>query len=236
AHPVHSYWDDFFALRGLKDAADMAVVLGDDEHAAAYAALRDAFRADLYGSIARVMAARKIHYIPSSAHLAHFDPNSTAIAISPGGELHNLPQPALTKMFDQYYAQVEQRQRADAAWDAYTPYEVRNVAALVRMGQRERANDVLQQLLRDRRPRGWNEWQEVVWRDPATPKFIGDMPHTWVGSSFIESARTLFAYEREVDHTLVIGAGLPSAWIFKDSGISIKRLPTYYGVLSYSIR
>jgi F5/8 type C domain-containing protein len=236
ARPVHSYWDDFFALRGLKDAADMAVVLGDDEHAAAYAALRDAFRADLYGSIARVMTERKLAYVPASADLGDFDPNSTAIAVSPGGELANLPQPALTKTFDEYYAQAQQRQRDDSTWDAYTPYELRNVAALVRMGQRERANEVLDWLLRDQRPGGWNEWQEVVWRDPATPKFIGDMPHTWVGSSFIESARTLFAYEREADHALVLGAGLPGAWVLNDTGVSVKRLPTYYGVLSYSMR
>jgi F5/8 type C domain-containing protein len=236
SHPVHSYWDDFFALRGLKDAADLAVVLGDDEHAAPYAALRDAFRADLYGSIARVMTDRKLAYVPASADLGDFDPNSTAIAVSPGGELHNLPQPALTQTFDDYYRQIQQRQREDSAWDAYTPYELRNVAALVRMGQRARANEVLGWLLRDQRPAGWNAWQEVVWRDPATPKFIGDMPHTWVGSSFIESARSLFAYEREADRALVLGAGLPEAWVLNDTGVSVKRLPTYYGVLSYSMR
>lgn len=26
-NPVHSYWDDFWTLRGLKDAADMATIL-----------------------------------------------------------------------------------------------------------------------------------------------------------------------------------------------------------------
>ncbi len=29
AHPVHAYWDDFWALRGFKDAAAMAEILGD---------------------------------------------------------------------------------------------------------------------------------------------------------------------------------------------------------------
>src|SRR5207249_6180713 len=29
AHPVHSYWDDFWALRGLEDAAGMAEILAD---------------------------------------------------------------------------------------------------------------------------------------------------------------------------------------------------------------
>ena len=31
AKPMHSYWDDFFALRGYKDATAMARVLGHDD-------------------------------------------------------------------------------------------------------------------------------------------------------------------------------------------------------------
>src|SRR5690606_4449253 len=33
AKPVHSYWDDFWALRGYKDAADLAAALGLEEEA-----------------------------------------------------------------------------------------------------------------------------------------------------------------------------------------------------------
>ena len=45
---------------------------------------------------------------------------------------------------------------------------------------------------------------------PAAPKFIGDMPHTWVGSGFVEAVRDLFAYEREDDRALVLAAGIPA--------------------------
>ena len=41
AHPVHSYWDDFFLLRGLKDAVTIARELGDEEHVESFTALRD---------------------------------------------------------------------------------------------------------------------------------------------------------------------------------------------------
>ena len=72
---------------------------------------------------------------------------------------------------------------------------------------------------------GWNHWAEVVWRDPRTPRFIGDMPHTWVGSDFIRAARSLFVYEREADQALVIGAGIPAA-------VSYTHLiPPLYGAL-----
>jgi hypothetical protein len=61
------------------------------------------------------------------------------------------------------------------------------------------------------------------------------MPHTWVGSGFVEAVRTLFAYEREEDDALVLAAGLPRAWVDRDGGVGVRRLPTYYGVLSYRI-
>jgi hypothetical protein len=48
ARPVHSYWDDFFALRGLKDAASLAIVVADDEHASSFGGTRR-FRPDLDG-------------------------------------------------------------------------------------------------------------------------------------------------------------------------------------------
>lgn len=235
ARPVHSYWDNVFALRGLKDATSMAGAVGDDERAARYSALRDAFGGDLYASISQTMADHRIDYIPGSVELGDFDPSSTAIAVAPGGELANLPQPALTRTFEKYYEDVLGRQDGKV-WDSYTPYELRNIEVLVRMGQRERAVALLHTLMADQRPAAWNQWAEIVWRDPAAPRFIGDMPHTWVGSALIRSVRTMFAYERESDGALVVAAGIPAAWLTAGEEIGVKRLPTYYGTLHYTLR
>jgi len=236
SHPVHSYWDDFLALRGFKDAARLAVALGDDAHAASLAALRDAFRTDLYASLERTMANHKIDFIPGSVEYGDFDPTSTAIALTIAGEIDNLPQDALRRTFDEYYAHVQERRHAEAQGDAYTPYELRNVEALVLLGERERAAELLNDMLADQRPPAWNQWAELVWRDPTLPRFIGDMPHTWVGSGFLLAVRNMFAYEREADGALVVAAGVPRAWVMSASGVSVKRLPTYYGVLHFSVR
>jgi GH15 family glucan-1,4-alpha-glucosidase len=48
--PMHSYWDDFFVLRGLKDAVSIANVLGEKSLSADFARERDDFRKDLYTS------------------------------------------------------------------------------------------------------------------------------------------------------------------------------------------
>ncbi len=235
AHPVHSYWDDFFALRGVKDAADMAAVIGDDAHAVTYAALRDAFRTDLYASINRTIERYHLDYIPGSADLGDLDPSSTAIALVLGGEGRYLPEPALTHTFDRYYSDLQTRFGGTGSWQAYTPYELRNAAAFALLGQRERALEVMEIMLADQRPAAWNQWAEIIWRDPNVPKFIGDMPHSWISSTYLVAFRTLFAYEREEDRALVLAAGVPQEWL-EEPGVSVRRLPTYYGVLSYRLR
>ena len=62
------------------------------------------------------------------------------------------------------------------------------------------------------------------------------MPHTWVGSDFINAVRSMFVYENEYDSSLVIGSALYKDWVDSPKGMSIENLPTYYGELSYSIK
>ena len=87
----------------------------------------------------------------------------------------------------------------------------------------------------DRRPAAWNQWAEVVGRDARSPRFIGDMPHGWVASDFINAVLDMLAYERSSDGALVLGAGLPDAWL-EEVGVSVERLRTPYGLLTYTLR
>jgi hypothetical protein len=92
---------------------------------------------------------------------------------------------------------------------------------------------VLEYFLNDQRPRGWNHWAEVVANGYRTMRFIGDMPHTWVGSDYINAIRAMFVYENDDIHSVVLGAGLKDSWV-KD-GLSVKNLPTHFGAVSYTI-
>jgi hypothetical protein len=232
SRPVHSYWDDFFALRAFGDAADAARVVGDDATAARAAALRDAFRADLHASIAETMALRAIDYVPGAVELGDFDPTSTAIVFDPCDEDARLPRAALDATFARYWGEVEGR--AESPPDAYSPYEVRNVVALLRLGWKDRALGLLARLLADQRPAGWRQWPEIAWRDPRAPRFLGDLPHGWVASTFVRAVRRLFADER--DGTLVLAAGVPAAWVRDGPGISARGLPTRFGRLDLTLR
>ena len=233
-HPVHSYWDDYWALLGLKEAVVAASALGEHAEAARYAALRDAFRSDRRASIEATMRHFHLSTIPASADLGDFDPSATSIAIAPGRERALLPAAALARTYDEYMADFRGRRSGAKEWDSYTPYELRNAEALVHIGRRDDALFVLREILADQRPPGWHQWGEIVWRDPKAPKFIGEMPHGWVAAGFVRAVVALFAYERD-DGTLVLAAGVPLDWARSATGVAVARLHTQYGPLSYSI-
>jgi hypothetical protein len=265
AKPMHSYWDDFWAIRGFRDAAWLAGEIGGsdaaarDRERARLAAIADEFERDVVASIDAAMARHGIDYIPGCADLGDFDATSTTIALSPVGVAPRLPRAALERTFEKYWESVEARRGGREAWDAYTPYEIRNVGAFVHLDRleandaagandtqrassganadgpswRDRAHELLEFFLADQRPRGWSQWPEVVRRDMRAPNFLGDLPHTWVGSDYIRSVLDMFAYVRESDEALVIGAGIPREWM--DGGISVQSLPTPYGALDFTI-
>ena len=82
AQPVHSYWDDFWALRGLRDAVDLAHKIEDRDAAARWGGVAERFASALFGSIERTRAAHKLDFIPGSVEWADFDPTATANAIA----------------------------------------------------------------------------------------------------------------------------------------------------------
>ncbi len=234
-HPEHSYWDDFFGLCGLKDAASIAGILGEEKLEREFSSDRDDFQKCLYASMRLAMKNKNIDYIPGCAELGDFDATSTTIGIDPGSELGSIPEPQLKNTFDKYYEYFEARKNGRLSWDAYTPYETRIIGSFVYMGEKEKAQELTDFFMRDRRSKNWNEWPEVVWKDRDTPKFVGDIPHTWVGSDFIRSIRAMFAYERESDSSIVIGAGITGKWVDDTNRVVVKGLPTYCGKLNYTV-
>ena len=235
AKPMHSYWDDFFALRGLKDAAWIAAELHRPE-AAAWARMRDDFERDLVASFRASMAMHDLDFLPGSVELGDFDATSTTVGVAPGGELAALPHPALERTFEKYWENFVARRDGRIEWEGYTPYEWRTVGTMVRLGWKDRAHQAIDWFFTTLRPPAWNGWAEAIHRDPLSTQFLGDLPHGWVGSDFIRSMLDLFAYESDGDSALVIGAGIPAAWVTEAPGVSIRGLVTHFGPLSFTMR
>jgi hypothetical protein len=234
AKPQYSLWDNFWALTGYNDAADAARVLGKSE-AKEIAAQHDQFAADIHAAITASVKYWKIDFIPGATSLGDFDATSTTIALDPAGQQDRLDPQLLRRTFARQYERVMARGAPAAAWADYTPYELRNVSALVRLGEPRRANDLLDAYMADRRPAAWNGWAEVVGHDPREVRFIGDMPHAWVASDFIRSALDLFAFEDVGNDRLVLAAGLTPEWLH-GPGVRVQGLGTRWGTLNLVAR
>ncbi|MGO9039029.1 MAG: discoidin domain-containing protein [Steroidobacteraceae bacterium] len=235
AQPVHSYWDDFWALRGLRDAAGLAQSLGRHGVARRWQALAARLASSLFVSIEATRAQRKLDFIPGSVEWADFDPTATANAIYLLDVPDGLNREALDRTFDKYLADWRGKRGGAVESPSYTPYEIRIIGALVRLGKRDAALELLRFFLSDRRPVPWNQWPEIAWRDRKAPAHIGDLPHTWIAAEYVLAVRSLFAYEREADQCLVLAAGLAPEWI-EGAGAQVHEMPTLYGSLSYSLR
>ena len=228
AKPMHSYWDDLFILKGLEDAEFLEEVASSQLPVASTGNGQRAtgnsteFRTHLLASIAATMKQHEIDYIPGSVELGDFDATSTTVGVTPVDA--ELPRAALLRTFEKYWEHALEPR-------TYTPYELRVVGTLVRLGEAEKARKLLEYFFEDQRPAAWHHWAEVVRANPREGGFIGDMPHTWVGSDFVRSALDFFAYED--DDALILAAGVAPEWAKR--GVRVRGLSTHFGVLDYSI-
>jgi hypothetical protein len=234
AQPVHAYWDDFWALRGVADAAELARALGEDAEIERLERLRDSLRECLYASIEATIAARGLAYVPGSVEWADFDPAATATALATTDAAQCLPPDALAFTYDEYLTGLRRRRRGETDWNNYSAYEIRILGALVRLGRRDEAHELLEFFLADRRPRPWNQWPEISWRDPRSPGHLGDVPHAWIGAEYVLALLGMLAHERPTDGALVLAAGVSDAWL-DAGGVAVEGLPTWWGPLGYTL-
>ncbi|HYN77823.1 MAG TPA: hypothetical protein VES73_08525, partial [Lamprocystis sp. (in: g-proteobacteria)] len=197
-------------------------------------ALADDFRGTLMDSIDLTMAERGIDFLPGSVEWADPDPTAVANALTLIDESHALSAAALTRTFERFLERFRAMHDGSAPWTNYTPYEIRIIGALIRLGWRREAHELLAFHLAERRPPAWNQWPEIAWHDPRTAGHQGDLPHAWIGAEYALVFRDLFAYEREADAALVVAAGIPDHWL--DAGpVAVQGLPTWYGRLDLSL-
>lgn len=151
AMPVHSYWDQAFALRGLRDAAMRARVVGEASSASSFAAESEALERDLRDSVKRTMAANRMDLVPASVELGDFDPTSTAVSFLLGTD-DVYPGDALQCSFAKYRSDFRARAGKKTPGVGYTVYELRSATALVLLGMKPEAIEMLEALTDDQRP------------------------------------------------------------------------------------
>jgi hypothetical protein len=235
AHPVHSYWDDFWGIRGLEAAAELAAALGHHDVSARWRNEAREFLSDTRISIERVIEKRNLSYIPGSLEWADFDPTATSNAIAQLDFADDLPAGPLHRTLETYLTGFRQRLRGEIPWLKYTAYEIRIISAFVRLGRRDEAHELLDFFLADRRPLEWNQWPEITWRENRAPGHLGDVPHTWIAAEYMLAVMSMVASDREAPEKLVLASGLPWSWISMEEGFSVSGLVTRYGRLDFQM-
>jgi hypothetical protein len=235
AHPVHSYWDDFWGVRGLQAAADLAELSGLHDDAQRWRNEASNFQDDLLQSIRKVISEKQLQYIPGSVEWADFDPTATSNAIAMLDFAGVLPEGPLHAMLETYLDGHRRKHDGRMPWNNYTAYEIRIIGAFVRLGKRDIAHELLDFFLSDRRPREWNQWPEITWRDPRSPGHLGDVPHTWIAAEYLLVVASMIVSEREADSSMVLACGMPWSWISAEKPFSVRNLPTRYGTLDFQI-
>jgi hypothetical protein len=170
-------------------------------------------------------------FIPAAADLGDGDPTSVSIGIDPAGQQDLMPADALARTFERYLSDVRKRDLPNALY-AYTPYEMRNVLTYVHLNQPQQANELLMNLLRHRRPAEWQVLAEVVYSDLRHAIYLGDMPHTWIGSEY---ARSIFGMLMHEGKELQLLPGTPPSWV-NGEGLRVAKLPTAFGKLAMTAR
>lgn len=232
AHPVHSYWDDFWAVRGLESAAELASICGHEGRGREWRTAAERLKADTLRSMRHVIDSKKLRYVPGSVEWADFDPTATANAVALLDFADELPAAELRASLSTYLEGFRAKQAGATPWVNYSAYEIRILGALARLGQRDAAVELLNFFLSDRRPRQWNQWPEISWRDPLSPGHLGDLPHTWIAAEYILSVASMVAHRAGDKH--ILAAGLPWEWM--RGGFVVKRLPVEGGELDLRLR
>ncbi len=230
--PSYSYWDDFFALSAWRNCEYLALEIGNRDIAERAKARGRALAENLARSLRLTSELLGREVITGSADREDVDPSSTAIAFEPCRVSDVLPAEFVEATFDLVATQIEET--ASPAFEGnYSPYLLRNLNAFVALRRLDDAYRLLAFMLDCRRPRCWRQWPEVVWSDPRTPEYIGDMPHSWIGAEFATAMRRMLV--REHGETLELFRAVPESW-WKGEGIRLRDLPTAFGLLNLTAR
>lgn len=231
----HYYWDNFWAVVGLQQAADAASVLGEED-STRWRSEAQNLRAAIARSLAEVMG-NSAPYIPAS--IETLDNSGMARGTTPA--LHPIPivpvdDPLILSAFDTYAERWIKpyeggyMHREGQFW-TYGGVELAN--AYLRLGRGDMVHQILGWTLNHQTLPGVFAWAEQV--DPVTFSFSGgDMPHAWMASSYTILIRNMLVLEQALgpqDNALTLFQTAPEWWFEGDRQIEAANLPTKFGKL-----
>ncbi|MDP9440951.1 MAG: hypothetical protein M3P34_01960, partial [Actinomycetota bacterium] len=225
------YWDDFWSLRGLRDAAALLAAGGEAELADATASAAAALEADLTASMAMVADRTGSLVIPAGPR-RRVDTGiiGSLVACSPLGLLPpDHPGIAATAEAVRDRFCVGPAFYQGISHTGQGTYLTLQLAAVELVAGDRRCLDRLQWLVEVATP-------TFTWPEAIHPTLgggcMGDGHHGWAAADFLSLVRNLLV--REVDAGLVLASMLPPEW--RGQGLEVHDAPTHFGTLSFAVR
>ncbi|MBI4788724.1 MAG: hypothetical protein HY782_16965 [Chloroflexi bacterium] len=226
------YWDDFWGLAGLRDAAIVAEWVGQAKDAEKLQRNFESFRADVDASLAGAAARLGRAAMPASPY-RRLDAGMVGnlAALYP----LRLVAPDDPRIVDTLAALKETAWMEDAYFNhvghsAFGTYLSLHAAQCYLFQRDPQAWKIVQWVLAHASPTF--TWAEGI--HPITRRGnMGDGHHGWALADFLLVVRNLLLYE-ENDH-LVITPTLPEDWTLENNVIKVEDAPTYFGNVSYTI-
>lgn len=233
----HHYWDDFWGIAGLRDAAWAARELGEAADAEWLGSEYEGLKKDTSASIQWLLGHHNISWIPNGPE--DLDSTSAARGTSPGlwptrvlAASDRLTQNSFADYWKKYF-EPHQGVYLHTPLQHFWPYAGLEVGhGMLFLNQPEKAHLTLEVALKYQTAPGFMVWAEQV--DTKTYRFgRGDMPHNWMHAEFIHLLRDLLLYE-EGDR-LVLARGVKREWLGDAQVVAIADAPTHFGKVSYRL-
>jgi GH15 family glucan-1,4-alpha-glucosidase len=230
----HHYWDDFWCIKGLRDAAYLASELGEKDQEKQFLQEGDELLKWTQHSYSMLMKDSLIDWIPNGPEGIHGTSmaRGTGPAVWPGQVLSandSVVQISFQRYFEKW---IEPYGGAYLHQGRFWPYAFELAECYTLLGRREIANEILEWHLNHQTFPGAYSWAEQI--DTTSLWFAaGDMPHCWVAADYMNALRASLLYEDE--NRIVLGAGIPPAWLGPGKELSIDSARTFFGELSYSV-
>ena len=232
---IQHYWDDFWCIRGLRDAAFAADMLGHAEESQSMRSEANDLLAATMSSIHAVAGKHGISYIPNGPE----DITSSAMARGTTAglwpcEALDPTDPFVVGSFTAYWKKwVEETDGGFVHKGSFWPYAGLDLAqCYLMLGRFDRAETMLRWTIEHDPTRGFYSWSEGMDANDLTLA-VGDMPHAWFCAAYINLLRNMLV--RESGDDLLLFSGVPASWLAPGKEISISGFPTLHGDVTYHV-
>jgi hypothetical protein len=226
------YWDDFWGVAGLRSAARLAALAGDNETVTRYAGEAASFAGAIDRSLQRAAKRLGRPAMPAAPDRRLDAGAIGSLAVGYPLQLWAPDDPRLLDTVEYLLSDclVGGGFFQDMTHSGINAYLTLHMAQVLLRAGDPRAWQLIDAVADLATPTG--QWPEAI--HPATGGgCMGDGQHAWAAAEWLVMMRNCFV--REEPDRLILASGVPTAWLDQNDRLSFGPAPTAWGPVSLTI-